>query len=89
MCPVRRSILPLRWTARLSVSTAGRVLALLTVFPCTVTVLLPSDAVSVSVFWKKGTAAVLNRTDRMSVVKDEGGQVWLADRSGSGYVIKK
>ena len=47
------------------------------------------DAVSVSVFWKKGTAAVLNRTDRMSVVKDEGGQVWLADRSGSGYVIKK
>ena len=47
------------------------------------------DAVSVSIFWKKGTAAVLNRTDRMSVIKDEGGLVWLADRSGSGYVIKK
>ena len=47
------------------------------------------DAVSVTVFWKKGTTSVLHRTAQMSVIKDEGGQVWLADRSGSGFVIKK
>lgn len=47
------------------------------------------DAVSVNVFWKKGTTAVLNRTAKMTVVRDEGGLVWIADRGGNGFVIKK
>ena len=47
------------------------------------------DAASMDVFWKKGTTAVLNRTAQMTVVRDEGGLVWIADRGGNGFVIKK
>lgn len=50
----------------------------------------PGDALSVDVLWKKGPDVLMDRSSvSMAVVKDEDGLVWLADRKGEGFVIKK
>ena len=39
---------------------------------------------------KKGPDVLMDRSSvSMAVVKDEDGLVWLADRKGEGFVIKK
>ena len=47
------------------------------------------DAVTVTLDWKKGTSRVLAESYALRVVKIEGKTVWLADRKGNGFVIKK
>lgn len=47
------------------------------------------DAVTVTLDWKKGTSRVLAESYAMRVVKIDGKTVWLADRKGNGFVIKK
>lgn len=47
------------------------------------------DAVTLAVDWKKGTTRVLSDTYAMTVVKEEGRKVWIADKKGNGFVIKK
>lgn len=47
------------------------------------------DEATMSVFWRKGTSTLLERNGKMSVLKDEGGLVWIADEKGNGFVIKK
>lgn len=47
------------------------------------------DEATMSVFWSKGTSTLLERSAQMSVLKDEGGLVWIADDEGNGFVIKK
>ena len=47
------------------------------------------DAANMTVRWTKGTSTLLDRSDLMYVLKDEGGQVWIADKEGNGFVIKK
>ena len=49
----------------------------------------PGDAVCMGVRWKKGSDVLLECFVPMAVVKDEGGLVWIADRKGDGFVIKK
>ncbi len=46
------------------------------------------DSTAISVQWKKGTSSVLNGSWDMTVVKKENGMVWLATRSGNGFIIK-
>lgn len=47
------------------------------------------DPVTVSVDWKKGTTRVLLQDYEMTVVKVENRKVWIANRQGNGFVIKK
>lgn len=47
------------------------------------------DAVTLTLDWKKGTDRLLFGTYSMIVVKVEGKKVWIADRRGNGFVIKK
>ena len=47
------------------------------------------DAVTVTLDWKKGTSRVLAESYAMRVIKIDGKTVWLADRKGNGFVIKK
>lgn len=47
------------------------------------------DAVTLKVDWKKGTTRVLVDSYAMGVVKIEGKNVWIADKKGNGFVIKK
>ena len=47
------------------------------------------DAFSATVHWVKSGEEIMNRTLQMSVLKDEGGLVWIADQKGYGFVIKK
>lgn len=47
------------------------------------------DPVTVSVDWKKGTTWVLLQDYEMTVVKVENRKVWIANRQGNGFVIKK
>ena len=47
------------------------------------------DEATMSVFWRKGTSTLLERSAQMSVLKDEDGLVWIADDEGNGFVIKK
>lgn len=47
------------------------------------------DAVTVTLDWKKGSSRVLAESYAMRVVGIEGKTVWLADRKGNGFVIKK
>lgn len=48
-----------------------------------------NDAVTMTVRWTKGSTTLLERSSLMYVLKDEGGQVWIADKEGNGFVIKK
>ena len=47
------------------------------------------DAVTITLDWKKGTTWVYARSYDMSVVAIENKKVWIADRRGNGFVIKK
>ena len=47
------------------------------------------DAVTLAVDWKKGTTRVLSDTYAMTVIKEDGRKVWIADKKGNGFVIKK
>ncbi len=47
------------------------------------------DAVTLTVDWKQGTTRVLSGSYAMTVIKDEGRTVWIADRRGYGFVIRK
>lgn len=47
------------------------------------------DAVTITLDWKKGTTRVLSDSYVMSVVAIENKKVWIADRRGNGFVIKK
>lgn len=47
------------------------------------------DAVTLTVDWKQGTTRVLSGSYAMTVIKDEGRTVWIADRRGNGFVIRK
>ena len=51
--------------------------------------LQPGDAVTLTLDWKKGTTRQFAGTYAMTVVKEEGRKVWIADRRGNGFVIKK
>ena len=47
------------------------------------------DSFNATVAWQVAGTEMLRSTLEMSVLKDEGGLVWIADRSGHGFVIKK
>ena len=47
------------------------------------------DAVTMTLDWKKGTDRVLFGSYTMSVVAIDNKKVWIADKRGNGFVIKK
>ena len=52
--------------------------------------LVKGDPVTVTLYWKKGQKTIVpGASYSMTVVKEEGPRVWLADGSGYGFIIKK
>lgn len=47
------------------------------------------DAVTMTLDWKKGTTRLLAGSYAMSVVAIDNRKVWIADKRGNGFVIKK
>jgi len=47
------------------------------------------DAVSITTTWEKNGVTQLSRTSPMSILQDADGLVWIADNTGSGFIIKK
>lgn len=47
------------------------------------------DAVTLTVEWRVGWNIVISREYNMTVLKDEGGKVWIGDTRGRGVILKK
>ena len=47
------------------------------------------DLATVSVQYRKGLNTLLDKTYVLTVVKEDGPNVWLGDGSGQGFILKK
>jgi len=47
------------------------------------------SAATIQVDWKKNSVSTLSKSYSMSVLKDEGGKVWIGDDKGRGVIIRK